>query len=199
VFDAEQPDGSQSTVDLSAPGDRGDFAFLATGPGRGRGNYFFAYHSYEASVFLDVLGAMCTGRDAADVLLDVERIHDQLGALTCGMTATETAENSFDFPLRSLADAAWPDVRTVGGAYRGDGYGSATRAVSARAHGLTFDMRAGDRAPASVTIPTRDLWQFAAGMMWRSYGDRRNYSLLSRLSSLEYHNALDTCLQRLHR
>lgn len=57
VFTIAQPDGTHVDIDLSAAGDMGDFAFRARSTAPGRSGYFFAYHTGEASIFVDVSSA----------------------------------------------------------------------------------------------------------------------------------------------
>ena len=61
VFDVAQFGGTRASIDLSVPGETGDFAFRVTGARRERGGSFFAYYVYEAAIFVDVLRAMPIG------------------------------------------------------------------------------------------------------------------------------------------
>jgi len=198
IFDIDQPDGTRLAVDLSAPGEMGDFAFRVTGDGRK--DYFCAYHLYESAIFVDVLLSLTCERDTADVLGDVQRIRREVEAVAVGHDRTRRSENTFEHHLAVLRAPSPLPAADIGGEYRIEGHAAGTLAVSRTPAGLFFALRGRTEShrERSVTVPVADLWLFAAGMMWRSYADDYGMSL-SRLSTDAYDMALDAFEQSIPR
>jgi hypothetical protein len=193
AFTVTQADGTHSRIDLSAAGNMGDFAFRVTVREPGRGGYFFVYHTGEASIFVDILICMASNRPTADVIADVELIRRDLATRTIGRGYTTTSENTVDHALTRLNTRA-SDTTVGRREYPADQSASATLTLTHDADGLTFTLHRNhdDEPDRAVTIPTDQLCQFAAGMMWRSYSRAgRTHPDLSRLCSREYDRALD--------
>ena len=188
-FVLDQLDGRQVLVDLSAPGAFGDFAFRATDLATDHTDYFDAYHTGEASIFLDVLHVLVHDRPRELVLDEIDRIRADVHERTCDMTPTTISENSFD-PLldRVIGMSATPP--TANG-YRADQSGRLTLEPSRDALRFTFRNEPPAADDPHIGIPVGELWQFAAGMIWRSYSDTYSAApLLTRLCTVEYEIAL---------
>lgn len=177
VFSVAQPDGTEVLIDLSAPGAFGDFAFRVTTPATGRIDYFDAYHTGEASIFLDVLHALAYGRPPQDVLDDVERIRGDVRARTENLTATTISQNSFEWLLHRVPHMLLTPPATT--EYRATDSGRLT--LEPLPGALRFEARSDSPLPTDpqVDIPIAQLWQFATGMTWRSYSDNHSVAPLN--------------------
>lgn len=153
--------------------------------------YFFAYHTGETSIFLTIVHALPWLRGPADALADLERVRQDVGERTEGMFATTESENTFDRLLPTLARRLGTEPQTA--EFQADEIGSVLLALAPTEQGLRVDLNdvTAHQTMRSVTIPTDDLWRFAAGMIWRSYADRPDtYPQLTRLSTAAYEQAV---------
>lgn len=189
TFVVQQPDGRQVLIDLSAPGAFGDFAFRTKDLARDHTAYFDAYHTGEASIFLDVLHVLVHDRPRELVLNDIDQIRADVHQRAGDMTPTTISENSFD-PLlgRVTGMRAAPPTGT---GYRDDRSGRLTLEPSCDALRFTFRDEPQATDDPHVDIPLGKLWQFAAGMIWRSYSDTYSAApMLTRLCTATYEAAL---------
>lgn len=192
VFTLELPSRRRVQIDLSVATMHSDFAFTATDPVTGRVTRFDAHHSGERFLFLHVLHRIAYDRPVEVVLADVARIRDDLAERTSGLTATSQSENNFEdtLPPWTATLATEPTIASFAASFD-------------RAHvllltptdgGLTISWQRGNtprpRDP-KIDVPTNELWRFAAGMMWRSYDDGRDYPMLTRINTSAYNSALD--------
>lgn len=192
IFLIEQPGGQPIELDLSTAGQFGDFAFTATDPATGDVTFYDAYHTGERFIFLDVLHRIAHQRPTQDVLDDLVRVRADLAERTDGLNPTSRSEHDFtDLLPRWLATLnSEPTDRP----YTASSDRLDNLTLTPTDDGLTITRRRGDtprpRDPA-VHIPTGELWRFAAGMIWRSYEQRRDAPFLTRASTTAYQSALD--------
>lgn len=188
-FLVKQPDGREVLVDLSAPGAWGDFSFRVITVASQRVDYFDAYHTGEATIFLDVLHSLVHDRPREHILDDVERIRADVRERATDLTATTISENSFEWLLPRVPGMLVETPTATG--YRATDSGRLTLEPSTEA--LRFAARDNPPSPTDphVAIPVKQLWQFAAGMIWRSYSDNQSAApMLTRLCTAAYDAAL---------
>lgn len=108
------------------------------------------------------------------------------------MTPTTVSANSFDPLLGRVTGMSTRPPTDTG--YRADHLGRLTLEPSRGALRFTFrnEPQAATDDP-HVEIPVDQLWQFAAGMTWRSYSDDQSAApSLTRLSTATYETVLRT-------
>lgn len=185
-------------LDFSVPGYMQDFAVEIQRPGE-RPTTFRAYHTQEAALFATVLQQMAYRRDSTDSLADIARIRTTLAAGTVGYepadeSATEHDVSDQHWSFHRLADATTKgeaaEILEVGE----DAYIQETVGPAVHTDGLYFATRiAFPDEPVrqqAFSVAQDDLWQFATGIMTRSYALPGGYGN-SRWPGMGYHKMLD--------
>ena len=188
VFDIVQPDGVAISIDFTTPGAFGDFAFAVTYPDHSTVRYG-AYHTAEASVFLDVLRCWAATTSPADIAAELEAIPAHLAALTQGMQPSSRSQNHFDDLMLDHVRVAATAENPAPTSYTIDSVSPGRLALTPTPTSLRFAIVGDDDDRyAPIEIPAVRLPTVIVGMIWRSYSE--GAITLTRLSTDTYEAAL---------
>ncbi len=198
VFEVMQPDGRQLSVDMSAPGGYGDFAFTTRPTDRPGGReHFFMYWLSEMELFLQLFKRMATERGMGAFEQDIEHIRGIMRELcAAGCHETTQGQGRVDaYDIRGI-------MRPEGGSQRvyrmfsgGDDRLIVDTTGPITCLRVDREWDEGQRKQVDLYLPDEVLWRFVSGMIGRSFTtDGGEYVQLTRFSTAVYMDAMSQAM-----